>query len=77
MYRIAVIGDKDSVYGFAALGLDVVYVGENDDPTRLLKSSAKAAMVLFTSPKLWRRFWTKRYKRQMITRYPQLYLFRE
>ena len=37
MYRIAVIGDKDSVYGFAALGLDVVYVGENDDPNKAFK----------------------------------------
>ena len=37
MYRIAVIGDKDSVYGFAALGLDVVYVGENDDPHKAFK----------------------------------------
>ncbi len=25
MYRVAVIGDKESIYGFAALGLDVVY----------------------------------------------------
>lgn len=30
MYRIAAIGDKDSVYGFAALGLDVIFTDEND-----------------------------------------------
>lgn len=30
MYRIAAIGDKDSIYGFAALGLDVVFTDEND-----------------------------------------------
>lgn len=35
MSRIAVIGDKDSVYGFAALGLDVYYTtGTEDDIAR-------------------------------------------
>lgn len=37
MYRIAVIGDKDSVYGFAALGLDVVCVSDFDDPHKTFK----------------------------------------
>ncbi len=31
MYRVAVLGDKESIYGFAALGLDVYFVAENDD----------------------------------------------
>lgn len=31
MYRVAVIGDKESIYGFAALGLDVFYVAQGDD----------------------------------------------
>ncbi len=31
MYRIAVFGDKESVYGFAALGLDTYYTGEPDE----------------------------------------------
>ncbi|MBR3988713.1 MAG: V-type ATP synthase subunit F [Clostridia bacterium] len=31
MYRVAVLGDKESIYGFAALGLDVYFVTENDD----------------------------------------------
>ena len=30
MYRIAVMGDRDSIYGFSALGLDIICV-ENDD----------------------------------------------
>ena len=30
MYRIAAIGDKDSVYGFASLGLDVIFTDMND-----------------------------------------------
>lgn len=32
MSRIAVIGDKESIYGFAALGLDIYYtVGAEED----------------------------------------------
>lgn len=32
MYKIAVIGDRDSIYGFAALGLDIYPVVEPVDP---------------------------------------------
>lgn len=31
MYKIAVVGDPDSIYGFAALGLDIFPV---DDPSK-------------------------------------------
>jgi len=31
MYKIAVLGDRDSIYGFAALGLDVFPVAEPVD----------------------------------------------
>ncbi|HHY83453.1 MAG TPA: V-type ATP synthase subunit F [Clostridiales bacterium] len=31
MYKIAVLGDRDSIYGFAALGLDVFPVAVSDD----------------------------------------------
>ena len=31
MANIAVIGDRDSVYGFSALGLDVFYAREDDE----------------------------------------------
>lgn len=37
MYRIAVIGDKDSVYGYAALGLRVVPLEITDDAASELK----------------------------------------
>ena len=30
MYKIAVLGDRDSVLGFKALGLDVVFVEDTD-----------------------------------------------
>ncbi len=36
MYKVAVIGDRDSIYGFAALGLDVYYA-----------ESAKEAVPVF------------------------------
>ena len=37
MYRVAVLGDKESIYGFAALGLDVFFVAENDDAEATFK----------------------------------------
>ena len=37
MYRVAVLGDRESIYGFAALGLDVFFVAEDDDPEAIFK----------------------------------------
>ncbi|MEF9946199.1 MAG: V-type ATP synthase subunit F [Lachnospiraceae bacterium] len=34
MYKIAVIGDYDSIYGFAALGLDIFPVSDPEDAER-------------------------------------------
>ena len=34
MYKIAAIGDKDSIYGFASIGLDIFPV---DDPNEAIK----------------------------------------
>ena len=36
MYRIAVIGDYDSIYGFAALGLDTFPVTAHEEAAELL-----------------------------------------
>ncbi len=53
MYKVAVLGDRDSIYGFAALGLDVFYA---DDPKeglsvfRQLTSGAYA--VIYITEKL-------------------------
>ncbi len=41
MYRIAVLGDRDSIYGFAALGLDVFPVADADAGARTLRSLAE------------------------------------
>ncbi|MDF2845353.1 MAG: hypothetical protein K0R00_3779 [Herbinix sp.] len=40
MYRVAVMGDQDSIYGFAALGLDTFPVTDRDEAAKLLKTLA-------------------------------------
>ena len=37
MYRVAVMGDRDSIYAFSALGLDIYPVDKNTDKIQLLK----------------------------------------
>lgn len=41
MYKIAVLGDKDSVLGFKALGLDVFPADDVDEARRILHTLAK------------------------------------
>ena len=36
MYKIAVMGDYDSIYGFAALGLETFPVNSQDEAEKLL-----------------------------------------
>jgi len=53
MYKIAVIGDKDSIYGFAALGLEI-YPAE-DAPTaieNIRKMANKDYAVIFITEAL-------------------------
>ncbi|MFA7637092.1 MAG: V-type ATP synthase subunit F [Monoglobales bacterium] len=37
MYRIAVLGDKDSIYGFAALGLEIYPIEDSNLAAETLK----------------------------------------
>ena len=37
MYRVAVMGDKDSIYGFALLGLDIIDTDREENKPKLLK----------------------------------------
>ena len=37
MYKIAVMGDRDSIYGFAAVGLEPFPVNESTDASAILK----------------------------------------
>ncbi|HWT26879.1 MAG TPA: V-type ATP synthase subunit F [Mobilitalea sp.] len=41
MYKIAVLGDRDSIYGFAALGLDTYPVEKPEEASKTLKSIAE------------------------------------
>ncbi len=41
MYRIAVLGDRDSIYGFAALGLDIFPVSDSETGARTLRNLAE------------------------------------
>ena len=40
MYKIAVMGDYDSIYGFAALGLDTYPVSDPDEARGIVNSLA-------------------------------------
>ncbi len=51
MYSIAVIGDKDSVAGFGAVGLDVFFADSQTECKRVFKqlvSSEKFAVIFIT-----------------------------
>ncbi len=41
MYKAAVLGDHDSIYGFAALGLDVFPVAGREDGIKRLRNLAE------------------------------------
>ena len=42
MYKIAVMGDKDSIYGFAATGMSVFPVNDVDEAKNILKKTANS-----------------------------------
>lgn len=50
MYRIGVIGDRDSIYGFASLGLDVYPVSDSTEGGKILRTLAegKYAVIYIT-----------------------------
>ena len=50
MYKIAVLGDRDSIYGFAALGLDIYPVSDVGEAGKTLKRLAegKYAVIYIT-----------------------------
>jgi len=47
MYKIGVIGDKDSVMGFKALGLDVFYTSDEDVGKLINTLAAKKYAIVF------------------------------
>ncbi|MDD4414578.1 MAG: V-type ATP synthase subunit F [Oscillospiraceae bacterium] len=38
MYRVAAIGDRDSIYGFAAVGIEMFPTDSSDEAGRLVRS---------------------------------------
>ncbi len=41
MYKIAVLGDRDSIYGFASVGLDIFPVSEEGKAAKTLRQLAE------------------------------------
>lgn len=41
MYKIAVLGDRDSIYGFAALGLETYPVADQEEASKTLRKLAE------------------------------------
>ena len=46
MYKIAVLGDPDSVLGFKALGLDVFVADHTEEARRILRQLAKGSYAV-------------------------------
>ena len=46
MYKIAVIGEYDSIYGFAALGLDTFPVSDPEEAKRKLQELAEGSYAV-------------------------------
>ena len=53
MYKIAVIGDRDSVLGFKALGLDVFFAEDTDTARRTLhRLAADSYAIIYVTEQL-------------------------
>jgi V/A-type H+-transporting ATPase subunit F len=53
MYKIGVIGDRDSVLGFKAVGLDVFPVSQSDEAKKILHDLAKGEYaIIYITEKL-------------------------
>ena len=50
MYKIAVLGDRDSVLGFKALGLDTYFVETTDEARHTLHQLAKEDYAIILIP---------------------------
>ena len=52
MYKIAVMGDYDSIFGFAALGFDVYPVNDAHEAELLLRKLESDCAVIYITEKL-------------------------
>lgn len=46
MYKIAVMGDRDSIYGFSTVGLDIFATDNEEHRGRLLRQLAEAGYAI-------------------------------
>ncbi|MDL2323751.1 V-type ATP synthase subunit F [Ruminococcaceae bacterium OttesenSCG-928-A16] len=46
MYKIAAIGDKDSIYGFASVGMDIYPVDDGSNAARQLRNLAEGGYAV-------------------------------
>ena len=53
MYRIAVVGDYDSIYGFAALGLDTFPVNTHEEAGETLRRLAEGEYGIIYITESW------------------------
>ena len=69
MYKVAVLGDRDSIYGFAALGLDTYPADDREEAAKVLKTLADGQYaVIYITEKLQSELENE------ISRYAQEYL---
>ena len=53
MYKIAVIGDKDSIYGFASIGLDIFPCDSGHEAVRQIRNMSETGYgVIYITEKL-------------------------
>ncbi len=50
MYKIAVMGDRDSIYGFASVGLDIYPVEDHSAAVKTLRSLAEGDYAVIYMP---------------------------
>ncbi|MFA5527947.1 MAG: V-type ATP synthase subunit F [Peptostreptococcales bacterium] len=53
MYKIAVLGDRDSIYGYAALGLNTYAVTSKDEALRILKTLVNEHYAIIYITEAW------------------------
>ena len=76
MYRMAVLGDKDSIYGYAALGMEVCPVTDDSEAAHRLRELAEGDYaVIYVTEALADRIPGEiaRYREQMLPQMSQVF----
>ena len=53
MYRIAVMGDRDSIYGFAALGVDIYPLSDEEEAAKTLRKLTDGRYAVIYITEAW------------------------